>query len=138
MMNDKCSAGTGKFIEIMATRLSVDIPQMCELASSGKGLTISSMCTVFAESEIISYIGRGESKEDIASAIIDSVLDKVKSLVLKQGGDATYYLTGGLCSEKHILDGLSLKLEREVKTDKKARFAGAIGAAIHAKQLRKQ
>lgn len=136
MMNDKCSAGTGKFIEIMATRLSVDIPKMCELARDGKNLKISSMCTVFAESEIISYIGRGESKEDIANAIIDSILEKVKSLVIKQGGDFDYYLTGGLCCEKYILDGLSQKLGREVRTSDKARFAGAIGAAIHAKKIK--
>lgn len=133
MMNDKCSAGTGKFLEIMATRLSVDIPELCKLAEKGEGLRISSMCTVFAESEIISLIGRGEKKEDIADAIVESILEKVRSLVLKQGGRGPYFLTGGLCEEAYILKSLSDKLGHEVRSNPKARFAGAIGAALLAR-----
>ena len=67
LMNDKCAAGTGKFIEVMANRLGTDFDELYALASCGNALSISSMCTVFAESEVISYIGSGEKRENIAT-----------------------------------------------------------------------
>ena len=70
IMNDKCSAGTGRFLEIMANTLSVKLDELCELASHGGGVSISSMCTVFAESEVISLIGRGEQKQNIAFGVV--------------------------------------------------------------------
>lgn len=136
IMNDKCSAGTGRFLEIMANTLAVDIESLCDLASKGGGITISSMCTVFAESEVISLIGKGEKKEDIAYAIVDSVVSKVKSLCGKHSGTAKYFLTGGLCENNYIVNSLSKKLNSLVETDKLARYAGAIGAALLAKKLR--
>ena len=63
LMNDKCSAGTGRFLEVMANTLSLTPQDLCELAAKGSGTSISSMCTVFAESEVISLIGRGESRK---------------------------------------------------------------------------
>lgn len=79
LMNDKCAAGTGKFIEVMATRLGADLNEMYELAAKGQPLAISAMCTVFAESEVISHIGSGEKREDIAAGVIQhaSVLKKI-------------------------------------------------------------
>lgn len=136
IMNDKCSAGTGRFLEIMGNTLGVDIENLCNLASQGGGITISSMCTVFAESEVISLIGRGERKEDIAYAIVDSVVSKVKSLCGKHSNGSNYFLTGGLCESEYIVDRLSDKLNAPVKTDKLARYAGAIGAALMAKKLK--
>lgn len=65
LMNDKCSAGTGKFLEIMANRLGIALDELFELAAQGTALPISSLCTVFAESEVISYIGAGKAREDI-------------------------------------------------------------------------
>lgn len=132
-MNDKCSAGTGKFLEIMAARLGVDIPELCELAKTGSDLTISAMCTVFAESEVISHIGNGETREDIAYAVIDSVVTKVKSLCSRHGSGKNYVLTGGLCDSPYIIEALSKKLESPVKSHPLGRYAGAIGAAMLAK-----
>ena len=83
IMNDKCSAGTGRFIEIMANSLGVTLEELSTLAENGKGITISSMCTVFAESEVISLIGKGTPKEDIAFGIMDSIASKVKALCSK-------------------------------------------------------
>ena len=62
LMNDKCSAGTGKFLEIMANRLGITLDELFDLAKQGKSIPISSLCTVFAESEVISYIGEGRAK----------------------------------------------------------------------------
>ena len=74
IMNDKCSAGTGKFIEVMTNRLGLTQDELSELARKGNPITISSMCTVFAESEVISLIGKGTPREDIAYGVIESCL----------------------------------------------------------------
>ena len=134
-MNDKCSAGTGRFLEIMANRMAVDLVELCMLAEQGVILPISSMCTVFAESEVIGYIGSGAAKADISAGIIDSVLSKVTSLVQRHGPGPQYLLTGGLCDLPYICRRLSEKLQAPVKTEKMCRYAGALGAALKAEQL---
>ncbi|MGH4123341.1 MAG: acyl-CoA dehydratase activase [Clostridium sp.] len=135
IMNDKCSAGTGRFLEIMANALGMDIDSLCDLARQGSGITISSMCTVFAESEVISLIGRGEKKEDIAYAIVDSIVSKVSSLCGKHSEGFNYFLTGGLSGNAYILSSLSEKLAKEVSTNELGRYAGAIGAGLMARKL---
>lgn len=135
IMNDKCSAGTGRFMEIMANVLGLSIDELCDFASRGGGITISSMCTVFAESEVISLIGRGEKKEDIAFAVIDSIVSKVNSLCGRHSDGNKYFLTGGLCDCDYIVESLSKKLDKDIKTRKEARYAGAIGAALLSKKL---
>ena len=133
IMNDKCSAGTGRFLEIMGNALGMNIDSLCDLAALGSGITISSMCTVFAESEVISLIGRGEKKEDIAYAVVDSVVSKVSSLCGKHSEGFNYFLTGGLSGSPYILKCLSEKLGKEVSTNELGRYAGSIGAALMAK-----
>ncbi len=133
VMNDKCSAGTGKFLEVMTNRLGLRSHELSELARQGSPITISSMCTVFAESEVISLIGRGTAREDIACGVIESVVMKVVQLI-SQVGSEKYFLTGGLCEDKYILERLSKALAAPVVSTEKARYAGAIGAALLAKQ----
>lgn len=128
-MNDKCSAGTGKFLEVMANRLGVSQDELSRLARAGAPTPISSMCTVFAESEIISLIGRGTPRKDIACGVIESVVEKVCTLV-SQGKGAPYFLTGGLCDNDYIVERLAARLGAPVSTDPRARFAGALGAAL--------
>ena len=94
LMNDKCSAGTGKFLEIMANRLGITLDELFDLAKQGKSIPISSLCTVFAESEVISYIGEGRAKEDIAAGVIESVVAKVAQLAQRQALADTIILTG--------------------------------------------
>lgn len=134
IMNDKCSAGTGKFTEIMANRLGVKHQDLEELAQNGNPTKISSMCTVFAESEVVSLIAEGKSREDIAHGVIDSVIEKVFQLASQIKCDH-YYLTGGFCQNKYFIEKLGKALEAPVTSDDKARFAGAIGAAIVAREL---
>ena len=114
-MNDKCAAGTGRFLELMANTLGFDIEEMCERAKNGENVTISSMCTVFAESEVISLIGSGKKREDIAHGVLDSITGKVKSLCQKHSDNGQYFLTGGLSENNYILERLSEKLGSEVK-----------------------
>lgn len=129
IMNDKCSAGTGKFLEVMTNRLGLTPEELSALARKGNPITISSMCTVFAESEVISLIGKGTPREDIAFGVIESVVNKVVSL-LAQVPAEKYYLTGGLCEDAYILERLSKALGAPVESTPLARYAGAIGAAI--------
>ncbi|MDY2987591.1 MAG: acyl-CoA dehydratase activase [Peptoniphilus sp.] len=130
IMNDKCSAGTGKFLEVMANRLGINLNEMFELAENGTQVKISSTCTVFAESEIISLMGKGTSKEDIAAGVVNSICAKVVALVNKKQKSDSYFLTGGFCESDYVIDELSKRLGVEVTSHKDARFAGAIGAAL--------
>ncbi len=129
IMNDKCSAGTGKFLEVMTNRLGLTQNELSDLARKGREITISSMCTVFAESEVISLIGNGTPREDIAFGVIESVVTKVVQLISQVPGEK-YFLTGGLCEDAYILERLSLALHSPVSSVPLARFAGAIGAAL--------
>ncbi|KMT22703.1 acyl-CoA dehydratase activase [Clostridium cylindrosporum] len=130
LMNDKCSAGTGRFLEVMANILGLDIIELSRLSIEGEGTFISSMCTVFAESEVISLIGSGARKEDIAFAVIDSIASKVKTICHKHNKVSKYFLTGGLCENVYFIKQLSKKLDAEVETSPLGRFAGALGAAL--------
>lgn len=128
-MNDKCSAGTGKFLEVMSNRLGLDMNEMFDYAEKGKKIELSAMCTVFAESEIISMLGNGVSREDIASGVINSICSKVVSLASKKRSEH-YFLTGGFCGSNYIIKELSRLLVAEISTHEDARFAGAIGAGL--------
>lgn len=136
-MNDKCSAGTGRFIEVMANTLGVSINDLIELAKKGKDVKITSMCTVFAESEVISLIGRGEKREDIAFGIINSVVTRVVSLCKKHGRNNIFFLTGGLCNNEYVLSLLKEQLQAKVVTNEMGRYAGAVGAAVAAGKIKK-
>lgn len=133
IMNDKCSAGTGKFIEVMTNRLGLTQDELSELGRKGNPITISSMCTVFAESEVISLIGKGTPREDIAYGVIESVVTKVVQLISQVPGEK-YFLTGGLCEDSYVLERLSKALNAPVSSKPLARYAGAIGAAILAEE----
>lgn len=133
IMNDKCSAGTGKFIEVMTNRLGLTQDELSELARKGNPITISSMCTVFAESEVISLIGKGTPREDIAYGVIESVITKVVQLISQVQGEK-YFLTGGLCEDSYVIERLSKALDAPVLSKPLARYAGAIGAAILAEE----
>ena len=131
LMNDKCSAGTGKFIEVMTNRLGLTQNELSELAKKGNPITISSMCTVFAESEVISLIGKGTPREDIAYGVIESVVMKVVQLIAQVPSDR-YFLTGGLCEDPYVISRLENALKAPVTSVPLARYAGAIGAALMA------
>ncbi|SFE82187.1 acyl-CoA dehydratase activase [Peptostreptococcus sp. D1] len=134
IMNDKCSAGTGKFMEIMSNRLGLTLEELEGLASNGNDISISSMCTVFAESEVISLIGQGTPREDIANGVINSVVTKVVQLASQIPAE-NYILTGGFCDNKYFIRKLSEALESIVESCPQARFAGAIGAAIFSSEM---
>ena len=138
LMNDKCSAGTGRFLEVMANTLGMDPASMIALAAKGEDAGISSMCTVFAESEVISLIGKGEPKENIACAVVASIARKIASQAsrLREAG-VPAVLTGGLCEASYLQKALGEAMGAPISSCPQARYAGAIGAALLAEKLPK-
>ena len=134
LMNDKCSAGTGKFLEIMANRLGVALQELFDMAQAGTVLPISSLCTVFAESEVINYIGEGRKREDIAAGVLDSVAAKVAQLGRKKDLHEKVILTGGLSHSTYFTKILSEKIGQKVEPTENGRYAGALGAALLARE----
>lgn len=138
LMNDKCSAGTGRFIEIMADKLNLTLAELFDIAKEGDPIEISAMCTVFAESEVINYIGEGRKKEDIAAGVIDSVAKKVSQLAGRAKIKDEVILTGGLSNVPYFAKVLSKKLNTPVHTTEDGKFAGSYGAALLAKEKKKR
>ena len=137
VMNDKCSAGTGRFLEVMADRLGVSQAELAHMAEKGEPTVISNMCTVFAESEVISLVGRGEPRENIARGVFDSVVKRVAGLMAQVPAlpGTPRFLTGGLCDNPYFARCLGQAVGCQVATSPQARYAGAIGAAISASRL---
>lgn len=131
VMNDKCSAGTGRFLEVMANTMALRPDEICELARLGGGTTISSMCTVFAESEVISLVGRGEKKENIAYAVVESIVNKVASQSSRLNvRDETVCLTGGLCECAYLRETLAKKLNCHVLAQPEGGLPGRSGRRL--------
>ncbi len=137
LMNDKCAAGTGKFIEVMANRLGMTIEELFEHAEVGKPIAISSLCTVFAESEVINYMGEGRSREDLSAGVVDSVALKVQTLVQRKELQDTIIITGGFSNNEFFAALLSKKLGKKAIAMPDGRYAGAYGAALLAKEKSK-
>lgn len=130
LMNDKCAAGTGRFLQVMANALQVDISELSELAEKAEPVNISSMCTVFAESEVVSLIAEGTSKEKIAAGLLQSVCNKTYSLVSKMDVEDKVFFSGGVSRSKVLKEMLEEKLGVDIISTEESQFLGAIGAAI--------
>ncbi len=132
-MNHKCSAGTGKFLEVTSASLGVPVEQLGPLSqTSDTALRLSSTCTVFAESEIISCIARGEKTENIIRALHRAIAGQVRGLwaQLHSCSAGTIAFVGGLASNIGIVDELSDMLQRRVFVPPYPQFVGARGAAL--------
>lgn len=133
-MNDKCAAGTGRFLEMSAYRIGVDLSDFPKLLKAGKSCSLSSMCAVFADSEIVSLLASGKSREEVAGGIIQSVAARVIALAGKIEIRNPILLTGGLADLEGLRTSLELRINHPVTSLKLSRFAGAIGAAIRGYQ----
>ena len=138
-MNDKCAAGTGRFLEVMAHALEVPIDQFGVLAlQSNKPASISSTCTVFAESEVISLFARGASKQDIASGIHKSIARRVAGMAKRIGVSPKLVFCGGVAKNDAVKEYLEEELGFEVIRPEYPQLTGAIGAAIIAEEKNKE
>lgn len=135
-LNDKCSAGTGRFLEVMARVLDVTLDELGPLAlQSDSPSSISSTCTVFAESEVIGHIGAGEKPADIAAGIHESMTTKIVALAKRVKVVSPVCVTGGVALNPAFRFYLSKHLGTELWIPKDPQFTGALGAAIDALRL---
>lgn len=133
LMNDKCAAGTGRFLDVMANILQLDIKDFeIEAAKSNNPANISNTCTVFAESEVISQLATGVKMEDLVAGICESVARRVGSLAKRIGIKETVYMSGGVAQNGAVRKALEKVLETEIVYTKDAQLMGALGAALFA------
>lgn len=131
VMNDKCAAGTGRFLEVMARILDMEIAVLGELdRQSKKRVDISSTCTVFAESEVISQLSKGVDIADLAAGINRAVAFRGAGLLKRLGITEPLFMTGGVACHPGVVRALQAELHITVHTDPRAQLAGAIGAAL--------
>jgi len=135
VMNDKCAAGTGRFLEVMARALEVDLVDFGALALSARARAkISSTCTVFAESEVVTHLGRGTPRPDIIAGIHESIAARVATMVGRIPIKDAVVLTGGVACNTAVPRMLEEKLGHEIVVPEHAQLAGAIGAALIAQE----
>lgn len=131
VMNDKCAAGTGRFLEVMARALEVDLNRFGAMSvESDSPATISSLCTVFAESEVISLISKGEQRKNIIAGIHESIAARVAAMAKRVGVRAPIMMTGGVAKNIGLVKALEKKLGDPIQISETAQVTGAIGAAL--------
>lgn len=132
-MNDRCAAGTGKFIEFMAASFQIPIESFGDFALAGNGgLSINSMCTVFAESEATSLMARGHKPQDIALALHHSVIKNSLSMLKRLAVSGPLVFSGGVARNPCIRKLLKSELKLEILVADEPDMLGAIGAALYA------
>ncbi|MCD8075218.1 MAG: acyl-CoA dehydratase activase [Lachnospiraceae bacterium] len=136
VMNDKCAAGTGRFLEMMARTMEMSLD---EIGRAGlrwdEDITISSMCTVFAESEVVSLIAQNKKPDDIVHGLNKAVASKTAALVKRVGGEEAYMMTGGVAQNQGLVKTLEDRLGTTLIISDKAQLCGALGAALYAADM---
>lgn len=131
VMNDKCAAGTGRFLDVMSRVLEVDIADLADLAAASKHeVAISSTCTVFAESEVISQLAGGARREDVAAGIVRSVVRRVAGLANRVGVAPELVMAGGVSLNWLAVKDMAEELGAAVSVAPDAQLTGALGAAL--------
>ena len=131
-MNDKCAAGTGRFLEIMASSLGYSLSEFGAEALKGKGdVRISNMCTVFAESEVISLKNHGTLPADIAKAVHISVIERLVAMLARVGYGDTIVFTGGVAKNPAAVNLLQERLDIRILVPEPPDIVGALGAALY-------
>ncbi len=135
-MNDKCAAGTGRFLEAMARALQVEIEGLSELDKGASGeFTLSSMCTVFAESEVVSLIANGVEINEIVAGMNKAIASRTLSLVKRVAGKPNGFpvaMSGGVARNSGVIRALCNSLETTIAVPERPDAIGALGAALFA------
>lgn len=130
-MNDKCAAGTGRFLEVMAQALEVELEKLAALsAQADRGTPISSTCTVFAESEVVSLLAAGVPRTEIARGLHDSVAARTAGLVHRAGLAEAVMMTGGVAKNSAVVQALEQRLGVKIRVPAEPQITGALGAAL--------
>jgi predicted CoA-substrate-specific enzyme activase len=134
-MNDKCAAGTGRFLEVMAGALEVDLDDFGDFSlNADHPSIISSLCTVFAESEVISLIAKGEKRQNIIAGIHESIAARVVAMANRVGLKTPIMMTGGVAKNIGVVKALEKKIGQKIEVSPKTQVTGAIGAALLAQK----
>ena len=134
VMNDKCAAGTGRFLEVMAHALEVDLADFGQLAlAAPRRARISSTCTVFAESEVITHLATGVDRNEIIAGIHEAIAARVTTMVGRIPVRDEVVLTGGVAHNAGVARMLEEKLDHPITVPEQAQLTGAIGAALIAR-----
>ncbi|MEW6720769.1 MAG: acyl-CoA dehydratase activase [Thermodesulfobacteriota bacterium] len=132
-MNDKCAAGTGRFLEVVLARLRVPPGEVAQyVARASRTVPVTSTCTVFAESEVVSLVARGEPVEDIVKGLHAALASRVASLVGPVPAGARVFMSGGVALNPAMVDALSQALGAPVAVVPDPQLVGALGAALSA------
>ncbi|SCI91141.1 2-hydroxyglutaryl-CoA dehydratase component A [uncultured Clostridium sp.] len=130
IMNDKCAAGTGRFLQVTSNLLGTDVDCIDDFAKGAKPEIISSMCTVFAESEIISLLAKNVSKESIAAGILQSIANRSKSMLSRIDILDEIAFTGGVAKCSVLVNMIEECLNKKIYIAEDTQIIGALGAAI--------
>ena len=130
-MNDKCASGAGRFLERVAQAMELELEQIGEMSlRSADPQTISSICAVLAESEIINHVTEGKKIEDILMGAHKSIIDRVTALIRQVGVESEVTMTGGVAKNVGMVKAFEEKIGMKVNVHKDSEYAGAIGAAL--------
>ncbi len=136
VMNDRCAAGTGRFLEVMARALEVPLEQLGELSrQASRTASISSMCTVFAESEVVSLVAEGVPREEIVSGLHAAVAERIFGMVQRLGLVPPVVMTGGVAHNAGVVQAIERRLGCPVEVAPEPHLVGALGAALVAAEM---
>ena len=130
IMNDKCAAGTGRFLQVMAGVLGLSLEELGRISVGAQPASISSMCTVFAESEIIGLLAQGVDKGSIAAGIFDTISRRIQGLAGKVSVSKNVTFSGGVALSPEICRAVGAGLGVGMQVPAAPQFVGALGAAI--------
>ncbi|GJQ49425.1 benzoyl-CoA reductase subunit BadG [Candidatus Kuenenia stuttgartiensis] len=131
VMNDKCAAGTGRFLEVMARTLEIELEEMGEISLHGKdNVSVSSLCTVFAESEVVSLIGADHKTADICRGLHISIAKRITAQVKRVGLEQKVAMTGGVAKNIGVVTELEKNLGCKIEISGEPQINGALGAAL--------
>lgn len=130
-MNDRCAAGTGRFLEVMAVALGVELPGLAQLAlHSTRPASLSSTCTVFAESEVVGLLAQGRERSDLAAGLCRAVAQRVVAMTQRLGLEPEVAFTGGVALNEGVRQALEQALGLPVIVPPNPQLTGALGAAL--------
>lgn len=133
VMNDKCAAGTGRFLEMIARTLEISLDELGAIAlTSTENIEITSMCSVFAESEVISLIANNKEKNDIANGVCGAIANKAYGLLRRVGLEPDFMMTGGVAKNPGVVRAVEQKLGAKLYICEEPEIVGATGAALYA------
>ena len=135
VMNDKCAAGTGRFLEVMAAALEIDLDQLGGISLQSEApASISSVCTVFAESEVVSRVAEGVSKVDIVAGIHQAIASRIYAMAVRIPIRERIIITGGVARNEGVVRALEKRFEATIIIPEMPQHMGALGAAIVARE----